>query len=335
MNLSLVSKYFDYNATTPISDEVAEIMKSNLDLFANPSGINRHSTTNKLLLQNYRESVARLLKTEPVKIFFTSGGSEANNWAIKGSLNQLKNTPGHIITTAIEHSSVLETIKYLSEQFSFEVSVIPPINVEEIGVDFLSFSGHKFYAPKGIGGLYIKNPKCIEPLIHGGGQEMTLRSGTESLVAISGLAQAAADADANIDKWDQHCWSCKKFLLGLLNHSHVPFKLNGSMEYEHAISNTINLAIPGIRAEALAVLMEKKYDFIISLGSACSNNKTNRLSHVLQAMHLTEQEIQSSIRISFGRFTTFESIRSFVNALGSCVDQLLKVSYKPNPQEYT
>ena len=398
MNLSLVSKYFDYNATTPISDEVAEIMKSNLDLFANPSGINRHSTTNKLLLQNYRESVARLLKTEPVKIFFTSGGSEANNWAIKGSLNQLKNTPGHIITTAIEHSSVLETIKYLSEQFSFEVSVIPPntngavvceeiirairpdtqlismmyannetgvlqpvksvakiaqeknisfhvdgvqivgkrrINVEEIGVDFLSFSGHKFYAPKGIGGLYIKNPKCIEPLIHGGGQEMTLRSGTESLVAISGLAQAAADADANIDKWDQHCWSCKKFLLGLLNHSHVPFKLNGSMEYEHAISNTINLAIPGIRAEALAVLMEKKYDFIISLGSACSNNKTNRLSHVLQAMHLTEQEIQSSIRISFGRFTTFASIRSFVNALGSCVDQLLKVSYKPNPQEYT
>jgi len=386
----LVSKYFDYNATTPISDSVAEEMKSCIDLFANPSGINRHSHSNKILLNYHRNTLARLLGTNSSRIFFTSGGSEANNWAIKGTLSQLVKTPCHIITTAIEHPSVLETIKYSAKLFGFDVSIILPhtngvvayedivkairtdtqlismmfannetgmlqpvspvakiafernirfhvdgvqvigkrrVNIEEIGVDFLSLSAHKFYGPKGIGALYVRDPKLIEPLIHGGGQEMTLRSGTENLVAISGLSQAAADADANVDLWDNHCWSCKKYLLDLLNRSRIKFSINGLTGYEHCMSNTLSLAILGIRAEALAVLMEKKYDFIFSLGSACSNNKSKKLSHVLEAMQLSEKEIQSSIRISFGRFTTFECIRTFVQSLESCVDQLAAISY--------
>jgi cysteine desulfurase len=390
MASSITSKYFDYNATTPVSDEVADAMKSTFDLFANPSGINRHSVANKALLRRSRERVAQLLSTEATQIFFTSGGSEANNWAIKGTLSQWIKTPGHLITTAIEHPSVLETMKYLTQQFGFTLTIISPqangavavedvvnalqpntqlvsimyannetgvlqpikeigqitrqrnikfhvdgvqivgkrkIDVEKMGIDYLSFSGHKFYGPKGIGGLYIRNPNDIDPLIHGGGQEMSLRSGTENLLAIAGLSQAAASTITYIDQWDLSAWECKQYLIELLKASHFGVKFNGLTDYDNSISNTLNIVIPGIRAEALAVLMEKKHGIIISLGSACSHNKTKKLSHVLTAMGVKETDIQSSIRVSFGRFTTLEDIKYFVESLKCCVAQLAEISY--------
>lgn len=390
MQLSIVSTYFDYNATTPVSDEVIDAVKSTIDLFINPSGINRYSTTNKNLLNQCRETVAQLLGTESPNIFFTSGGSEANNWAIKGTLSRLIKTPGHIITTAIEHPSVLETTKYFAERFGFEITVVYPqangavavedvvqairpdtqlvsmmyannetgvlqpvesiaqitrqknikfhvdgvqvvgkrkVDVEKLGVDYLSFSGHKFYGPKGIGGLYVRNPEDIDPLIHGGGQEMSLRSGTENLVAIAGLAQAAKEAYANIDRWDVHYWECKQYLIKLLGNADMDIKFNGVTDYENSMSNTINLVIGSVRAEALAVLLEKRYGIIVSLGSACSNNKKKKLSHVLMSMGVKDTDIQSSIRVSFGRFTTLKDIEMFVNSLKCCVDQLLAISY--------
>ncbi|BDA73880.1 hypothetical protein CAL7716_080460 [Calothrix sp. PCC 7716] len=201
------------------------------------------------------------------------------------------------------------------------------IDVEKIGIDYLSFSGHKFYGPKGIGGLYIRDTEGVFPLIHGGGQEMAMRSGTENLVAIAGLSKAAEEAYINIDRWDIHCWECKTYLMTLLDKSHTGAIFNGLTDYENSISNTLNIVIPGIRAEALAALMEKKHGIIISIGSACSNNKTKKLSHVLEAMRVSETDIQGSIRVSFGRFTTLEDIQKFVHSLECCVDMLLKISY--------
>lgn len=389
MQNRMVSGYFDYNATTPVSDEAARVMKATIDLFANPSGINKYSAANKDLLNRSREIVARLLGTEATKIFFTSGGSEANNWAIKSTLLQHFRTPGHIITTAIEHPSVLSTVKHYAEKFGFEVTFVFPqtsgavaiddiisairpdtqlvsmmyannetgvlqpveavaqimrernirfhvdgvqvigkrrVDLEKLGIDYLSFSGHKFYGPKGIGGLYVRDIEGISPLIHGGGQEMTLRSGTENLVAIAGLSKAAEEADASIDQWDAHSWECKRYLMQLLNKSHINSRLNGLTDYENSISNTLSILIPGIRAEALAALMESKYEIIVSIGSACSNNKTKKLSHVLEAMGMSERDIQGSIRVSFGRFTTLDDIQKFVRSLESCVDKLLKIS---------
>lgn len=389
MQNRMISGYFDYNATTPVSDGVAQVMKATIDLFANPSGINQYSAANKELLNQSRETVARLLGTKATQIFFTSGGSEANNWAIKSTLLQYFRTPGHIITTAIEHPSVLSTVKHYAEKFGFEVTYIFPqangavavedivsairpntqlvsmmyannetgvlqpveaiapilrernikfhvdgvqvigkrrVAVEQLGVDYLSFSGHKFYGPKGIGGLYVRAVEGFSPLIHGGGQEMSLRSGTENLVAIAGLAKAAEEADANIDQWDAHCWECKGYLMKRLRQSHISPRFNGSTDYEHSISNTLNVLIPGIRAEALAALMEMKCGIIVSIGSACSNNKTKKLSHVLEAMGMSEHEIQGSIRVSVGRFTTLDDIPRFVAGLESCADQLLAVS---------
>ncbi|MBE9202040.1 MULTISPECIES: cysteine desulfurase family protein [unclassified Nodularia (in: cyanobacteria)] len=385
----MISGYFDYNATTPVSDDVAQVMKETIDLFANPSGINRYSAANKDILNRSRENVARLLGTEAAKIFFTSGGSEANNWAIKSTLLQHFKTPGHIITTAIEHPSVLNTVKYYAEKFGFEVTFVFPqangavaiddivstirpdtqlvsmmhannetgviqpveaiaqitrqrnikfhvdgvqvigkrrVNVEKLGIDYLSFSGHKFHGPKGIGGLYVRDIEGFSPLIHGGGQEMGWRAGTENLVAIVGLSKAAEEADSNLDQWDAHNWECKRYLMKLLNKSRINFRFNGLTEYENSISNTLNILIPGARAEALAALMEVKSGIIVSIGSACSNNKTKKLSHVLEAMGMSEREIQGSIRVSFGRFTTLDDIQKFVQSLESCTSQLLEIS---------
>ncbi|MDB9318007.1 cysteine desulfurase family protein [Nodularia spumigena] len=385
----MISGYFDYNATTPVSDDVAQVMKATIDLFANPSGINRYSAANKDILNRSRENVARLLGTEAAKIFFTSGGSEANNWAIKSTLLQHFKTPGHIITTAIEHPSVLNTVKYYAEKFGFEVTFVFPqangavaiddivstirpdtqlvsmmhannetgviqpveaiaqitrqrnikfhvdgvqvigkrrVNVEKLGIDYLSFSGHKFHGPKGIGGLYVRDIEGFSPLIHGGGQEMGWRAGTENLVAIVGLSKAAEEADSNLDQWDVHNWECKRYLMKLLNKSRINFRFNGLTEYENSISNTLNILIPGARAEALAALMEVKSGIIVSIGSACSNNKTKKLSHVLEAMGMSEREIQGSIRVSFGRFTTLDDIQKFVQSLESCTSQLLEIS---------
>lgn len=389
MQNRMISGYFDYNATTPVSDNVAQVMKTTIDLFANPSGINKYSVANKDLLNRSRETVAQLLGTEATKIFFTSGGSEANNWAIKSTLFQHFRTPGHIITTAIEHPSVLITVKYYAEKFGFEVTFVFPqangavaiddivrairpntqlvsmmyannetgvlqpveavaqilresnikfhvdgvqvigkrkVDVEKLGIDYLSFSGHKFYGPKGIGGLYVRDIEGFSPLIHGGGQEMSLRSGTENLVAIAGLSKAAEEAEANIDQWDAHCWDCKRYLMELLKKSHISSRFNGLTDYENSISNTLNILIPGIRAEALAALMERKCGIIVSIGSACSNNKTKKLSHVLEAMGMSERDIQGSIRVSVGRFTTLDDIQRFVHSLESCADKLLEIS---------
>lgn len=390
MENQMIPGYFDYNATTPVSDKAAEAMKSTIELFANPSSINRYSVANKALLSSSREIVARLLGTEATKVFFTSGGSEANNWAIKSTLLQHIKTPGHIITTAIEHPSVLNTVKYCAEQFGFENTFVSPqangavavedilsairqdtqlismmyannetgvlqpveaiaqitrnrnikfhvdgvqvvgkrrVDVEKVGVDYLSFSGHKFYGPKGIGGLYVRDTENMSPLIHGGGQEMAMRSGTENLVAITGLSKAAEETYANIEEWDVYYWLCKKYLMKLLSESDIGARFNGSTDYDNSISNTLNIVIPGIRAEALAVLMENKYGIIISIGSACSNNKTKNLSHVLEAMGVSEKDIQSSIRVSFGRFTTLEDIGKFVQSLKCCVNILSEISY--------
>lgn len=390
MQNQMISGYFDYNATTPVSEDVAQVMKAMIDLFANPSGSNKYSAANKDLINRSREAVAKLLGTEATKTFFTSGGSEANNWAIKSTLLEYFRTPGHLITTAIEHPSVLSTVKHYAEKLGFEVTFVSPkvngavavddivsairpdtqlvsmmyannetgvlqpveeiapilrarnikfhvdgvqvigkrrVEVEKLGVDYLSFSGHKFYGPKGIGGLYVRDIEGFSPLIHGGGQEMALRSGTENLVAIAGLGKAAEEAAANLDQWDAHCWECKSYLMKLLKKSHISARFNGWTDYERSIPNTLNILISGIRAEALAALLEAKCGIIVAIGSACSNNKTTKLSHVLEAMGMSEREIQGSIRVSVGRFTTLDDIQRFVQALESCADRLLEISY--------
>jgi cysteine desulfurase len=389
MDQQHLSGYFDYNATTPISNEVAESMIPAITQFANPSSSNRYSMLSKKAITETRNNVAHLLNTNADKVFFTSGGSEANNWAIKGVLFKHTAKPGHIVTTEIEHASVLDTVKYCVEHFGFEVTYLTPdesgsvkisdvkaalrddtqlitimyannetgvlqpipeisqlatehniplhvdavqlvgkrlIDVEKLAIDYLSLSAHKFYGPKGIGCLYIKNVHSINPLIHGGGQELSMRSGTENFVAVIGMSKAAQEASLNVEQWDIDNWACKQHMMNLLNAAPINIKYNGTTAYDEALSNTLNITIKGIRGEALAARMEIIHSYIISIGSACSNNKSKNISHVLRAMDMSEDDIQSSIRVSFGRFTSIKDVDKFVTSLIAEVQRLLAIS---------
>lgn len=382
--------YFDYNATTPISEAVAEKMLASLTLFCNASSSSSSAQQGKEILENGRYSVAKLLDCDPERIAFTSGGSEANNWAVKGTLfNHIAN-PGHVITSAIEHPSILAAVKYMSDYFGFDVTYIEPkvdgaittsdvelalrpttqlvsvmfannetgviqpieqianlaksygatvhsdcvqivgkrnISVHDLNVDLASFSAHKFYGPKGIGGLYIRDPAGLQPLIHGGGQEMGLRAGTENLLAIAGMAQAAFDASDNVEKWDRQYKDAKKLLIQELEGSELDILFNGSVEEDLSVANTLNFSICGVRGEAIAAFLDKKHGIVVSVGSACSNNdKEKKLSHVLKSMRLQEDQIQSALRVSIGRYTTKEDIHRFVDSLVWCAKKLLEIA---------
>lgn len=381
----MVSGYFDYNATTPVSKAVEERMAESVGVFSNASSSSSTAGLSKNILNSARESVARLLDCNGSQVAFTSGGSEANNWAIKSTLLNHFASPGHIITTSIEHPSVLDTLNYLSRFFGFEVTLLKPsmsgaisadavkcairpntqlisvmyannetgaiqpvfdiakiandnnikfhvdgvqavgklaVSMQKLDADFLSFSAHKFYGPKGIGGLYIRDPESVEPLIHGGGQEMGLRAGTENLIAIAGLAQAAEDFLAHGEEWNEHYKECKKYLVDSLMEHEVSFILNGNCSPEQNVPNTANLSITGVRGEALAAFLDRKYGIVVSVGSACSNNKKKKLSHVLLSMGLSEERIQSALRISFGRYTTRRDVERFVESLAAATTKL-------------
>ncbi len=389
MNQEHLQGYFDYNATTPISEGVALSMQPSISLFANPSSPNRYSVNNRTAISEARNNLADLLMTRPERIFFTSGGSEANNWAIKGVLFKHLRKPGHIITTSIEHASVLDTVRYCVEHLGFSATYLQPdtaghislkefesaltvdtqlvtimyannetgaiqpieqvckiaaekqvpvhvdavqfvgkrlIDVGQLGVDYLSLSAHKFYGPKGVGCLYIKDRDAIGPLIHGGGQEFSMRSGTENLVAMCGISVAAEEANRELVFWDSHCFRLKNQMIALLEAAPIALVFNGATDYESALSNTLNISVDGIRGEALALRMEMLHGFIISVGSACSNNKSQQLSHVLTAMGLTEERVLGAIRISFGCFTDAKQVSKFVAALVTEVQQLLRIS---------
>ena len=384
----LYRKYFDYNATTPMSEETVSVIQSILPLFANPSSNTLLAKNSKHILATARQNMADLLSVQPEQIFFTSGGSESNNWAIKSILLPHIKQPGHVITTAVEHPSVLATIGYFQKQYGFSVtylapdhtgSICPkqleaaicpdtqlisimsannetgrlqpiesiahiarkrnipfhvdavqqvgkkPINCHLIDMDFASVSAHKFYGPKGIGCLYIKEPNHFSPLIHGGGQEQGLRSGTENLIALSGLAAAAKQACAHLTDWHEQALQHKTLLLDLLEQSWLPVTFNGATDPQLALTNCINLAIEGLRGEALALRLELNHGIQVSIGSACSNNKQKQLSHVLSAMQVPEHIIQSAIRISFGQFTQEEDIRALVSALEIEADALFNI----------
>jgi cysteine desulfurase len=384
--MNRLNRYFDYNATTPLDPQVLNVIKENLHIFANPSSPHFLGYEAREKVERAREQVAHLIGASPNNIFFTSGGTEANNMVIKGWLHNFLGQPIHIITSAIEHPSVLEVFRYferrgavvtyvsvdsngyinidqLKNEIREETRLISvmfanneigtiqpikeiakiakenniffhtdatqavgkiPINVIGLEVDALSFSGHKFYGPKGIGVLYLKNPDKIEPLLHGGGQEKGIRSGTENFLAIVGLAKACEIADQEIYEQREHCRHLRQLFIELIREE-IPYcSINGSEDQLRTLPNTINVCLSDVRGEAVATMLSEVYGIAVSTGSACSTGKKN-LSHVLKAIGLTEEQIRSSIRISFGKFTTDVDIQDFVQCLKTTVFHLRNI----------
>ncbi|AKH63059.1 MULTISPECIES: cysteine desulfurase family protein [Photorhabdus] len=202
------------------------------------------------------------------------------------------------------------------------------------GITTASFSGHKFNGPKGIGGLYHAPGIQLNPLLHGGGQEQGIRSGTENTLGLAGLAAAAKESLNGLQEHFNTCKTLRETLLSLLEQHHVSYLINGNTNPAFQAPWTLNLSFPGVRAESLASRLDLCHGVSLSLGSACSNNKSTQRSHVLAAMGLPNDRIDSAVRISFGYTTSQNDIEMLASAIKQETYNLLKISGKPlNTQE--
>ncbi|MBU4186059.1 MAG: cysteine desulfurase, partial [Proteobacteria bacterium] len=371
--------YLDYNATTPLDPEIIDVMKPFFEEhFGNPSSTHWYGIIPKKAVQNARNQVALLLNCKPEEIVFTSGGTESNNFAIKGVAQALRNKGKHIITSQIEHSAVLEVCGLL-EKNGFETTYLPvdeyglvnvldvqkairpdtilisvmhannevgtiqpiekiaelareygivlhtdaaqsvgkiPAQVHELGVDLLSIAGHKMYAPKGIGALYIRKSAAIERFHHGAGQEMGLRAGTENVLGIVGLGQACKIAKNSLERNMKHMKKMRDMLHEGLKNRVENIKLNGHPEKR--LPNTLNLSFQGL--EANRILEEIGLEIAASPGAACHSDKID-ISHVLKAMGVHLGWAKGTLRFSTGRMTTGEEIDKAVRVISEAANK--------------
>lgn len=361
--------YLDYNATTPLDPRVKEEIIKSFEEFGNPSSSHIAGKRAREIIESARAKVANLIDAEPEEIIFTSGGTESNNLAIFG--RALCFNSGHVITSSIEHPSVLNPCRQLARMgydvtflpvnsngfvdpddvkkairkdtilvtimhSNNETGVIQPIkeiaeilkerqipfhtdcaqsigkvrvSVKEIPVTMLTLAGHKFYAPKGIGALYIRKDFFIKPLLFGASHEKGLRPGTENTPYIAGLGKSAEIIHEEFDEITEHLNQVTELLLkGLLE---IPdIKLNGAKAPR--LPNTINISIKGIEATEFVKKLSDRV--AISAGSACHAG-IRKPSHVLLSMGVSSEEALSSIRISTGKFTTFEEVNSAIEII--------------------
>lgn len=357
--------YLDHNATTPVHPRVAAAMQAALDSYGNPSSAHWAGGPARLIVEDARRQVAHLLGCEPNEVIFTSGGSEANNLALKGLAFARGVAHTHIITTAIEHPAILAPCAFLEKlgatctvipvdgtgridpddlrrairpdtslisvmHANNEVGSIQPIaecgriarahgipfhtdaaqsvgkiatQVATLGVDMLTIAGHKLYAPKGIGALYVRSGLTLEPLIHGAQHERGRRAGTESGVLCAALGTActlAMDLAPNeeIRRLRDAFWD------GLQERFGARVVLNGHPV--ERLPNTLNVSFLGaVGGELLA----RFPDIAASTGSACHAGSIE-LSPVLKAMGVTPENGVGAVRFSLGRGTTRAHVES-------------------------
>jgi len=374
--------YLDYAATTPVDEEVLREMLPYFNKkFGNASSIHSFGQEAIAAIDKSREKIAKLFNCDFSEIIFTGSATESNNLAIKGldfnSCGRRNYGQAHIISTTIEHESVLEPLKELERAghkvtylpidkdglikisnleksirnntilisiiyANNEIGMIQPI--KEIGkllekinkkrrenglskiyfhtdavqalnylecrpdwlkIDLLTFSGHKIYGPKGVGGLYVRKNTPLSPIISGGGQEFGLRSGTENAPYVIGLAKAVDLAIKNREKRSKHILDLRNKLWKNIIKYNKGAKLNGS--FTNRLPNNLNIRFVGLSNEMLIVALDQA-GIAVSAGSACSS-RALAASHVLKAMGLTSKQMRESIRITLGKNTTKEEIK--------------------------
>ena len=382
--------YLDHAASTPVLQEIINEMLPYLgNLYGNPSSIHTYGIKSKIAIQIARKRVAMLIGSKPSEIFFTSGGTESDNLALKGlckSIRNYQNIKNHIITSSIEHDAILETCRYLEKDgftvtylkvdkdgiidktelknhlnektalvsimlANNEIGVIQPIkelseivhdfskmiifhsdavqavgkipiNVKEFDLDSLSLSSHKINGPKGVGALYVREKVNFEPLIQGGGQESTLRSGTENVPGIVGLGKASEISMLNLKVNSQYLYYLRDHLIKRINEEICGKILNGSLE--HRLPNNVNFTFLGLNGEDLLTKLDED-GILVSTGSACSANRQQE-SHVLKAIGLNHEEISGSIRITLGIQNTIDDLEKTVIVLKNRITELRKLS---------
>lgn len=386
--------YLDHAASTPVLQEIINEMIPYLgDLYGNPSSIHTYGIKSKIAIQTARRRVAFLIGAKPSEIFFTSGGTESDNLALKGiskSIRNYQNKKNHIITSSIEHDAILETCHYLEKDgfnvtylnvdkngiidktelknqltektalvsimlANNEIGVIQPVkefskivhdfdkriifhsdavqavgkipvNVKELDLDSLSLSSHKINGPKGVGALYVREKVNLEPLMQGGGQELTFRSGTENVPGIVGFGKASEISMLNLKNNSQYLYYLRDYFINRMNEEISGRMLNGSLESR--LPNNVNFTFLGINGEDLLIKLDED-GILASTGSACSANLQQE-SHVLKAIGLNHEEISGSIRFTLGVQNTKEEIEKTIITLNRRITELRKFS----PRQY-
>lgn len=377
--------YFDNAATTSISHEVLEAMLPYLKQnYGNASSVYFLGRESKKAIEEAREKVASAIKCQPREVYYTSSGTESDNWAIKGVAQMHKSKGRHIITSNIEHPAVLETCRSLEKE-GYEVTYLPVneegivsvesvkdairedtilvtimmanneigtiqpiseigkitrekgvifhtdavqaignlhVDVNELNVDLLSLTAHKFSGPKGVGALYIRKGGKISSLITGGHQERGRRASTENVAGIVGLGKAIELASKNLDAHANKLLELREKAYNGIR-ERIPYtRLNGHKE--NRLPGNLNVSFEFIEGEALLLMLDMK-GIAASSGSACTSGSLDP-SHVLLAIGLPHEIAHGSLRLSFGEDNTTEDVDYLLETLPGIVQRLRDMS---------
>lgn len=377
--------YLDNAATTALRPEVFEAMKPFfLENYSNPNSIYTFAQQSKKAVDEARETIAGLIGAKPNEIYFTAGGSESDNWAIKGCAEAFASKGKHIITTKIEHHAVLHTCEYL-EKKGIEVTYLDvdengmisleqleqairpdtilisimfanneigtiepvreigaiakkhgvlfhtdavqafghvPVQVDELNIDMLSASAHKFHGPKGVGFFYMRNNVKLGAYLHGGAQERSRRAGTSNVPGIVGMAKAAQLAVDGMEENSKKIAAVRDHLIERVL-AEVPFsRLNGHQTQR--LPNNANFCFRFIEGESLLIMLDQK-GICASSGSACTSGSLDP-SHVLMAIGLPHETAHGSLRMTLDRENTEEEVDFVLEKLPAIVQRLRDMS---------
>lgn len=378
--------YLDNAATTAVKPEVFEAMKPYfMETYSNPASVYSFAGKAKKAVEEARDVIAKALNAkESSEIYFTGGGSEADNWAIKVVAEMYKDKGNHIITTKIEHHAVLHTADWL-EKKGYEVTYLDvdedglvsldelekairpdtilisimfanneigtiepikeigslakkhgvlfhtdavqafghvPIDVQDMNIDLLSASGHKFHGPKGIGFLYLRNGVKLGSFIHGGAQERSRRAGTHNVPGIVGMGAATRLAMDSMEKNAKKETEVRDYLISRIE-KEIPYvKVNGHRDKR--LPNNVNVCFRFIEGESLLIMLDQK-GICASSGSACTSGSLDP-SHVLLAIGLVHEIAHGSLRLTLSEDTTKEEADYVVDNLKMIVERLRSMS---------
>src|SRR6266404_1922767 len=389
--------YLDNSATTAMAPEVIEVMLPYFsDEMGNAQSVHSFGQRAKSAVEKARREVAALINATPAEIVFVSGGTEADNLAVRGIAEAHRDYGRHIITTKIEHPAVLATCELL-EGAGYRVTYLPvsrgglvsigdvrqaisddtilisvmlannetgsiqpigeiagvvaearargldhlhfhtdavqaigkiSVDVNRLGIDLLSLSGHKIHGPKGIGALYVRKGTRLTKLLYGGHHERDRRAGTENVPGIVGLGKAAELARTQLDERINRMRDLRDYLEQQLISRFPDVRVNG--DRQHRVPNVSNVSFGGIDGESLLIALDLK-GIAVSTGSACASGSLEP-SHVLQALGLTRDEVRGSLRFSLGAYTTREEIDYAVSILAQTVARLREMNPADEPE---
>ena len=360
--------YVDNNASTSLHPEVVEAMLPYLkESYGNPSSGHWFGRSVRARIDEAREQVAAIISADPSEIVFCGSGTESDNMALKGAAwNQTRDNSWQLVTCAVEHPAVLNTVKYLAkngygakivgvdeyasvkidelkEAVNDKTAIVSimhgnnevgtvqpvkeitqivkssgvlmhtdavqsvgkiPVDVDDLGVDLLSFSGHKIHGPKGVGALYVRKGTKLKPLITGGHHERGRRAGTENVPGIIGMGKACELAMKNLERTSVHVAKLRDELQKRIFSEIPSLRLNGHPS--ERLPNTLNVSVVSVEGETMLIQCDMK-GIALSTGSACSSGSLDP-SHVLIAMGIPHEIIHGSLRFSFGPDNTMDDV---------------------------